>query len=85
MALTQIPPEEVLHEHAVVVAMLIIFTNSVFVFFTIVYLLPLSLILSSAFHMYLFTFYGSFCSIPRQLLLRRGFVTINLLVFLFTE
>lgn len=76
---------EVLHEHAVVVAMLIIFTE----FFVFVYLLlffiPLSLILSSAFHMYLFTFYGSFCSIPRQLLLRRGFVTINLLVFLFTE
>lgn len=78
---------EVLHEHAVVVAMLIIFTESLFLF--IYYCLPifitLSLILSSAFHMYLFTFYGSFCSIPRQLLLRRGFVTINLLVFLFTE
>lgn len=36
MALTQIPPEEVLHEHAVVVAMLIIF-KLCFCLFTIVY------------------------------------------------
>lgn len=67
------------------------YANNLYRIFVFVYLLlftfflPLSLILSSAFHMYLFTFYGSFCSIPRQLLLRRGFVTINLLVFLFTE
>lgn len=72
-----------LYEHAVVVAMLIIFFKSLFfLIFTIV--LPLSLISVVRFKC-LFTFYGSFCSIPLPLLLRRGLFTINLLVFLFTE
>lgn len=72
-----------LYEHAVVVAMLIIFFKSLFfLIFTIV--LPLSLISVVRFKC-LFTIYGSFCSIPLPLLLRRGLFTINLLVFLFTE
>lgn len=79
----QIPPKKVKPEHAVVVAMLIIYFFKLFFLFTIV--LPSKSNISSAFHMYLFTFYGSFCSIPLLLLLRWGLFTINLLVFLFTE
>lgn len=78
----RIPPKKVKPEHAVVVAMLIIYFLKLFLF-TIV--LPSKSNISSAFHMYLFTFYGSFCSIPLLLLLRWGLFTINLLVFLFTE
>lgn len=78
----RIPPKKLKSEHAVVVAMLIIYFLNFFLF-TIVLLL--SLILVVRFISICLLFYGSFCSIPLLLLLRRGLFTINLLVFLFTE
>lgn len=79
----RIPPKKFKSEHAVVVAMLIIYFFKLFYLFTIV--LPLSLISVVRFICICLLFYGSFCSIPLLLLLRRGLFTINLLVFLFTE
>lgn len=60
-----------------------LFFKLFFYLFTIVLLL--SLILVVRFISICLLFYGSFCSIPLLLLLRRGLFTINLLVFLFTE